>query len=137
MYCMLSSSQPLIRTLYLLILATRFESGQDLVMIEVLSFLFKGESFSFVRGLWLLDLIIERLFCGNFSGSALHLMFSNGDWKIFSFLAMWKFLGDLYFLFAIIVLPTRGRFGWSVFARGPQLVRLSSSWIRGFSLMSL
>ena len=77
---MLSSSQALIRTFHLLILATRFQSGYDLVMIEVLSFLFKGESFSFVRGLWLLDLNNRKtFFCGNFSGSALHLMCSNGD----------------------------------------------------------
>ena len=38
--------------LYLLILAAHLK----MVRILVLSFLFKGESFSFVRGLWLLDL---------------------------------------------------------------------------------
>ena len=92
MYCMLSSSQPLIRTFHLLILATRFESGYDSVMIEVLSFLFKGESFSFVRGLRLLDLNNKKIFLWIFFGSALHMMFSNGDWIVFYFLALWKFL---------------------------------------------
>ena len=100
-------------------------------MIEVLSFLFKGESFSFVRGLWLLDLNNRKIFLWIFSGSALHLMFSNGDRIIFCFLALCKFLCDLYFS-AIIVLPIGGHFGWSVFAGGPQLVWFSSSWIRGF-----
>ena len=33
-----------------------------MVRILVLSFLFKGESFSFVRGLWLLDLINRKKF---------------------------------------------------------------------------
>ena len=105
-------------------------------MIEVLSFLFKGESFSFVRGLWLLDLKNRNIFPWIFFGSTLHLMFSNGDWIVFCFLAFWKFLWDLYFS-AIIVFPTRGHFGWSVFARGPQLAWFSSSSIRGFSLVSL
>ena len=57
-------------------------------MIEVVSFLFKGESFSFVKGLWLLDLNNRKTFLWIFSGSALHLMFSNGDWIIFSLLAL-------------------------------------------------
>ena len=105
-------------------------------MNVVLSFVFKGESFSFVRGLWLLDLNNRKTFLLIFSRSALHLMFSNGDWIVFCFLALWKFLWDLYFS-AIIVLPTGGRFGWSVFVGGPQLARFSSSWIRGFSLVSL
>ena len=89
---MLSSSQPLIRIFYFLILATRFESGLDSVMIVVLSFLFKGGRFSFVRGLWLLDLNNRKIFLWIFSGSTLHLMFSNADWIIFSVLALWKFL---------------------------------------------
>ena len=108
-----------------------------MVRILVLSFLFKGESFSFVRGLWLWDLNNRRTFLWIFSRSALHLMFSNGDWKIFSFLALWKFLWDLYFLFANIVLPIGGHFGWIVFAGGPQFAWFSSSWIKGFSLVSL
>ena len=105
-------------------------------MIVVLSFLFKGESFLFVRGLWLLDLNNRNIFLWIFSGFALHLMFSNGDWIVFCFLALWKFMWDQYF-FAIIVLSTGGCFGWSVFVGGPQLVRFSSSWIKGFSLVSL
>ena len=62
MYCMLSSSQPLIRIFYLLILATHLK----VVRLLVLSFLFKEESFSFVKGLWLLDLINRKIFCGYF-----------------------------------------------------------------------
>ena len=61
-------------------------------MIEVLSFLFKGESLSFVKGLWLLDLNNRKTFLWIFSGSALHLMFSNGDWIVFYFLELWKFM---------------------------------------------
>ena len=92
MYCMLRSSQPLIRIFYLLILATHFESGQDLVMTVVLSFLFKGESCSFVKCLWLLDLNNRKTFLWKFfwicfaSGVC-----SNGDKLVFSFLALWKF----------------------------------------------
>ena len=66
-------------------------------MIVVLPFLFKGESFSFVRGLWLLDLNNRKIFPWIFSESALHLMFSNGDWIVFCFLELWKFMWDLYF----------------------------------------
>ena len=66
-------------------------------MIVVLSFLFKGESFSFIRGLWLLDLNNIKIFRCIFSGSTLHQMFLNGDWIVFCFLALWKFMGNLYF----------------------------------------
>ena len=96
-------------------------------MSVVLSFLFKGESFSFVRGLWLLDLNNRKTFLWIFSGSSLHLMFSNGDWIVFRSI----------FFSAIIVLSTTGHFGWSIFVGGPQLAWFSSSWIKGFSLVSL
>ena len=61
-------------------------------MIEVLSFLFKVESFAFVRSLWLLDLNNRKTFLWKFFGSALHLMFSNGDWIVFCFIALGKFM---------------------------------------------
>ena len=104
-------------------------------MIVVLSFLFKGESFSFVRGLWLLDLNNIKTFMDIF-------------WICFASDVLKWWLENLQLpsiveilvrsiFFAIIVLSTGGRFGWSVFVGGPQLARFSSSWIRGFSLVSL
>ena len=61
-------------------------------MIVVLSFLFKGESFSFVVGLWLLDLNNRKTFLVDILGSPLHLVFLDGDWKVFYFLAFGKLL---------------------------------------------
>ena len=58
-----------------------------MVKILVLSFLFKGERFSFVRDLWLLDLDNRKTFLRDIFGSPLHLVFFDGDWKIFWFLA--------------------------------------------------
>ena len=63
-----------------------------MVRILVLSFLFKGESFAYVKGLSLLDLINRKTFLWIFSGSALHLVFFDGDWKIFCFVAFGKLL---------------------------------------------
>ena len=74
-------------------------------MILVLSFLFKGEGFSFVVGLWLLDLNNRKIFPWIFSRSALHLMFSNGDWIVFCFLGLWNSC-EIYIFPAIIVLST-------------------------------
>ena len=105
-------------------------------MIEVLSFLFNGESFSFVRSLWLLDLNNRKTFLWKFSGSALHLMFSNGDWKIFSFLALWKFLWDLYFLLSLFCLQG-GILARAFLQGGLNSLGLGSSCIREFSLVPL
>ena len=63
-----------------------------MVRILVLSFLFKGESFSFVRGLWLLDLDNRKTILVEIFGSPLHLVFLDGDWKVFLFLEFGKFL---------------------------------------------
>ena len=88
-----------------------------MVRILVLSFLFKGESLSFVRGLWLLDLINRNIFLWIFSGSALHLMFFDGDWKVSYFIAF-RILCEIYIFFGIIVLSTGGHFQLGRFCRG-------------------
>ena len=106
-------------------------------MIEVLSFLFKGESFSFVRGLWLWDLNNRKTFLWKF----FWIWFASDvlKWWLASLqlLSIVEILVRSIFFVAIIVLSTGGRFGWSVFVGGPQLARFSSSWIKGFSLVSL
>ena len=107
-------------------------------MIEVLSFLFKGESFLFVNGLWLLDLNNRKtFFCGNF----FWICFASDVLKwwlaCLQLTSIVEILVRSIFFVAIIVLSTGGRFGWSVFVGGPQLARFSSSWIKGFSLVSL
>ena len=99
--------------------------------------LFKGESFSFVRGLWLLDLNNRKIFLWKFFS----ICFASDVLKWW--LASLKLPGIVeilvryIFFVAIIFLSTGGRFGWSVFVGGPQLARFSSSWIKGFSLISL
>ena len=87
-------------------------------MILVLSFQFKGGSFSFVRGIWLLDLDNRKTFLVEIIGSPLHLVFLDGDWKVFCFLAFGKFLGDLYIFSGIFVLSTGGRHQLGHFCRG-------------------
>ena len=117
----------------LLILATHVKSG----MILVLSFLFKGESFSFVRGLWLLDLSNRKTFLVEILGSPFHLVFLDGDWKVVCFLAFGKFLWDLYLFRESLSCLQEGDFSLSVFAGAPQLAWIGLACIRGFSLVSL
>ena len=50
-----------------------------MVRILVLSFLFKEESFSFLRGLWFLDLDDRKTFLVEILESPLHLVFLDGD----------------------------------------------------------
>ena len=96
-----------------------------MVRILVLSFLFKGESFSFVKGLWLLDLINRKTlnlinrktFLWIFLRSPLHLVFLDGDWKVFCFLAFGKLVWDLY-IFRDHVLSTGGWLQIGRFCRG-------------------
>ena len=106
-------------------------------MILVLSFLFKGEKFSFVRGLWLLDLDNRKTIFVEILGSPLHLVFLDGDWKVFCFLAFGKFLWDLYLFRESLSCLQEGDFSLGVFARGPQLAWIVFVFIRGFSLVSL
>ena len=88
-----------------------------MVRILVLLFLFKGESFSSVRGLWLLDLINRKTFLVDI----FWISFASGvlRWWLESlfFLAFKKFLWDLYF-FGIIVLSTGGWLHLGLFCRG-------------------
>ena len=91
-----------------------------MVKILVLSFLFKGESFSFVKGLWLLDLINRKTLLWIFLGSPLHLMFLDGDWKVFCFLAFKK-LYEIYIFGGSLSCLQEDNFSLGVFARGTQL----------------
>ena len=106
-------------------------------MILVRSFLFKGESFSFVKGLWLLDLNNRKTFLVDILGSPLHLVFLDGDWKVFCFLAFRKLLWDLYLFQESLFCLQEGDFNLGIFAGGPQLAWIVFIFIRGFSLVSL
>ena len=107
MYCMLSSSQPLIKTFISFDLSHSFWKW--------LGFWF---SRSFAKGLWLLDLINRKTFLWIFLGSPLHLVFLDGDWKVFYFLAFEKLLWDLYLFLGIFVLSTGGRLQLRRFCKG-------------------
>ena len=104
-----------------------------MVRILVLSFLFKEESCSFVRGLWLLD-PDNRKTC---LGSPLHLVFLDGDWKVFCFLAFGKLLQDLYIFGNLCLIYRRATSAWAFLQRGLNSLGLSLFFIKGFSLVSL
>ena len=107
-------------------------------MILVLSFLFKGESFSFVRSLWLLDLDNWKLFLWKFFGSPLHLVFLDGDWKIFCFLAFGYLMWDLYIFFEKHCLVyRRATSTWAFLERFLNSLGLDVFCIKGFSLASM
>ena len=105
-------------------------------MILVLSFLFKGESFSFVRGLWLLDLdnrniFLVEIFWISFASDVLR-------WWLENLLlpSIWVFVVRSIF-FGNIVLSTGGQLQLGHFCRGSS-TRLD--WMRlyqGLSLVSL
>ena len=104
----------------------------------VLSFLFKGESFSFVRGLWLLDLDNRETFLVEIFGSPLHLVFLDGDWKIFCFLAFVYLLRDLYIFFGKHCLVCkRATSTWAFLQGFLNSLGLDAFCIRGFSLASM
>ena len=102
-----------------------------MVRILVFSFLFKEEIFSFVRGLWLLDLDNRKLFLWIFFGSPLHLVFLDGDWKVFCFLAFEKFVWDLYPFSGSLSRLLEGDFNLGVFAGFPQLSWLGCALYQG------
>ena len=54
-------------------------------------------------------------------GSPLHLVFLDGDWKVFCFLAFGKLLQDLYFFWESLSCLLKGEFSLGVFTGGPQL----------------
>ena len=89
-----------------------------MVRILVLSFLFKGESFSFVRGLWLLDLINRKIFFVDI----FWICFASGvlRWWLENLLlpSIRNILWDLYSFFGIFVLSTGGRLHLGRFCRG-------------------
>ena len=95
------------------------------------------ESFSFVKGLWLLDLNNRQTFLVDILGSPLHLVFLDGDWKVFCFLTSGKLLWDLYLFRESLSCLQEGDFSLGVFAGGPQLAWIDFVFIRGFSLVSL
>ena len=125
MYFMLSSSQPLIRTFGSFNLSHQFEKW-----LRFWFSLFKGESFSFVRGLWLLDLDNRKTFFMDIFASPLHLAFLDGDRKVFCFLAFGKFLWDLYFFETLSCLQ-ESDFNLGVFAGVPQLAWLGCVLYQG------
>ena len=86
-------------------------------MIVVFSFLYKGESFSFVRGFLLLDLNNRKIFLWIFSGSALHLMFFSGDWKVSCFLEF-RIFCEIYIFFQDLCLVYRRATSAWVFLQG-------------------
>ena len=88
-----------------------------MVRIFFLSFVFKGESFSFVKSLWLLNLNNRKIFLWIFYGSALHLMFFGGDWKVFCFLAF-EILCEIYVFFRDHCLVYRRAFSAGAFLQG-------------------
>ena len=100
-------------------------------MSLVLSFLFKGESFLFVRGLWLLDLDNRKLFLWKFFGSPLHLVFLDGDWKIYCFLAFGHLLWDIFIFRETLSCVQEGDFNLGVFAGFPQLAWLGCILYQG------
>ena len=93
MYCMLNSSQSLIRTFVSFNLSHPFEKWLRFWF----SHSYLKESFSFVKGLWLLDLDNRKTFLVEILGSPLHLVFLDGDWKVFCFLAFRKFVRSIFF----------------------------------------
>ena len=108
-----------------------------MVRILVLSFTFKGEIFSFVRGLWLLDLINRKISLWIFSRSALHMMFFGGDWKVSFFLAF-RIFCEIYIFFQDLCLVYRRVFSAGAFLQGDlNSLGLSLFFIKGFSLVSL
>ena len=106
-------------------------------MILVLSFRFKGESFSFVRGLWLLDLdnrktFLVDIFWISFASGVLRrrleslLLPSIGE----------IFVRSIYFLQSLTCLQ-EGEISLGFFAGAPQLTWIGFACIKGFSLVSL
>ena len=92
-----------------------------MVRILVLSFLFKGESFSFVRGLWLLDLDNRKLFLWIFSW----ISFASDvlRWRLESLLlpSIREIVMRSIFFWGSLSCLQEDDFNLSVFVGGPQL----------------
>ena len=74
--------------------------------------------------------IIQKHFLWIFLGSPLHLVFLDGDWKIYCFLAFGYLLWDLYFVETLSCLQ-EGDFNLGVFAGFPQLAWLGCVLYQG------
>ena len=109
----------------------------EVVRILVLSFLFKGESFSFVRGLWFLDLDNRKTLLVEIFGSPLHQVFLDGDWQIYCFLAFGYLLWDLYIFGKHCLVYRRATSTWAFLQGLPNSLGLDAFCIRGFSLLSM
>ena len=125
MYSMLSSSQPLIRTYWSFNLTHSFEKW---LWFWYLSFLFKGVSFSFVRGSWIW--IIENYFCQNswisFASGVLRWWLEN------LFLpSIWVFVVRSIFFWETLSCLQEGDFNLGVFVGFPQLAWLGCVLYRG------
>ena len=118
-------------TIWLMAWRTFFLLEPLLVRILVLSFLFKWESFSFVRGLWLLNLDNRKKNLVDIFGSPLHPMFFDGDWKIFCFLSFEYLFWDLYIFQETFSCLQEGNFNLGVFAGMPQLAWLGCVLYQG------
>ena len=103
-----------------------------MVKILVLSFLFKGESFSFVRGLWLLDLNNRKTFFVDIFLDLLCIWCSSmviGKSIASYYLGNY---GEIYIFRGNFVLSTGGRLHLGVFAGVPQHACLASLVSRGY-----
>ena len=108
-----------------------------MVRILALSFLFKGESFSFVRGLWLLDLDNRKTFLVDISW----ISFASGvlRWWLESLLLpriREIFVRSIYF-FGNLSCLQEGNISLGVFAGAPQLAWIGFVCIKGYSFVSL
>ena len=106
-------------------------------MIVVLSFLFRGESFSFVRGLWLLDLINRKAFLWIF----FWISFASGvlRWWLESLLlfSIHEICVRSIFFRDHCLVYRRATSSWAFLQGILNLLGLASSCIKGFSLASL
>ena len=68
-----------------------------------------------------MDLDNRKTFLVEILGSPLHLVFLDGDWKVFCFLAFGKLLQDIYIFWESLSCLQEGDFSLGVFAGGPQL----------------
>ena len=109
-----------------------------MVRILVLSFLFKGESISFVRGLWFLDLDNRKTFLVDISW----ISFASGvlRWWLESLLlpSIQKIcVRSISFFSGSLSCLQEGDFNYAFLQGGLNSLVLVSSYIRGFSLASL
>ena len=81
-------------------------------------------------GLWLLDLDNRKTILVEIFGSPLHLVFLDGDWKFYCFLAFVYLLWDLYFFETLSCLQ-EDDFNLGVFAGVPQLAWLGCVLYQG------